>query len=300
LGEITLTNLPEIVENVLNDYISLFNKHLPETLEGLYLHGSIALKSFVNDSSDIDYITVTNRRLSKEDSDALIHIHKTLKHTYLKPEMDGVYILKEDIGKMDPNCKDDNEMYTYYNNGELNFGDYFNFNPITWYLFKHKGVKILGPEISSFKLELSKQQMHQYVLHNMNTYWVGRLHSLEKSIDEVKRYPSERIDTEIEWSVLGVLRQYYTLKEASIISKQGAGEYGLEQLPEEWHSLIREALNIRSGLNLLNSNSDEVRVKHTIKFLKNLILLSNNLTQSNREPFTSISYFVITPRSLPE
>ncbi|CAN7400862.1 aminoglycoside adenylyltransferase domain-containing protein [Rossellomorea sp. LjRoot5] len=273
-----MTNVPKIVHSVLDEYIRLFNTYLPETLEGLYLHGSVALGAFVNDSSDIDFITVTNRRLTTEDSDALNRIHTTLQQTFQKPEMDGVYILKEDIGKMDPSCKDDTEMYAYYNNGELNFGEYFNFNPITWYLVKHKEIRVVGPEISSSFSGPSAEELCQYVLQNMNTYWAGRLHSIEESVDEVKHYPTAMIDAEIEWSVLGVLRQYYTLKEASIISKQDAGQYGLQELPREWHSLIREAMNIRSGLNGFDTNSNEYRGQQTIKFLKYLIPLCNHLS----------------------
>ncbi|KPL60166.1 MULTISPECIES: aminoglycoside adenylyltransferase domain-containing protein [Bacillaceae] len=272
-----MKDLPQIVDKVLLEYINLFNHYLPETLEGLYVHGSIALEAYVNDSSDIDFITVTKRRLSKEDSSALYRIHKTLQQKFQKPDMDGVYIVKDDIGKMDSSCKDENEMHAYFNNGELNFGEYFNFNPITWYVMKHKGIRVVGPEILSSISGPSSQELCQYVLHNMNTYWVRRLHSFEESIEEVKHYPTAMIDTEIEWSVLGVLRQYYTLKEASIISKQAAGQYGLQELPEEWHSLIREAMNIRSGVQGVDSVSNDIRVKQTIKFLKYVISLCNHM-----------------------
>lgn len=272
-----MNDLPQIVDKVLNEYINLFNQYLPETLEGLYVHGSIALEAFVNDSSDIDFITVTNRRLLKEDASALNQIHIKLQQMFQKPEMDGVYIVKEDLGKMDSSCKDENEMYAYFNNGELKFGNYFNFNPITWYLMKHRGIRIAGPEIDLMISGPTTEVLRQYVLQNMNTYWVGRLQSFEKSIDEVKHYPADMVEAEIEWSVLGVLRQYYTLKEGSIISKQHAGEYGLKHLPEEWHSLIREAVSIRSGTNGVNSDSNETRIKTTIKFMTYLISLCNQL-----------------------
>jgi Domain of unknown function (DUF4111) len=272
-----MTNVPRIVQNVLEEYIRLFNTFLPETLEGLYLHGSVALGAFVNDSSDIDFITVTNRRLTTEDSDALNHIHLTLQQTFPKPEMGGVYILKEDFGKGGPTCEDDTELYAYYNNGELNFGEYFNFNPVTWYLVKHNELRIVGPEIPSTFSGPSPEELYQYVLHNMNTYWAGRLRSFEESLEEVKHYPTAMIDAEIEWSVLGILRQHYTLKEASIISKQDAGHYGLQELPAKWHSFIRDAMNIRSGMNGVDSDSNEIRIKQTISFLKYVIALCNDM-----------------------
>jgi hypothetical protein len=67
--------IPNIVNTVLEEYINLFNEHLPETIEGLYIHGSIALDVYVDDSSDIDFITLTNRRLIEEDLGVLSSIH---------------------------------------------------------------------------------------------------------------------------------------------------------------------------------------------------------------------------------
>lgn len=141
--------IPMLVEKVLNDYINLFNEHLPDTIEGLYLHGSIALNAYVDDSSDIDFITLTNRRLTEEDSEALSYIHKTIANKYKKPDMDGVYAVREDMGKLNNAGK-----YPYYNSGELLFGDYFNFNPITWWILKSKGIKFFGPELQDFRIDI--------------------------------------------------------------------------------------------------------------------------------------------------
>jgi hypothetical protein len=264
-----------MVEAVLQDYLVLCNKYLPSTIEGLYLHGSIVLDAYVNNSSDIDFISVTRRRITEKDSDILTLIHKELALEYPKPEMDGVYIIQEDICNID-----ENQDYAYYNNGVLNFGEYFNFNPITWYLFKHKGISVMGPDTTSFKVDISSQQLCSYVLTNMNTYWAGRVHVMENSIKKVKYFSSDMIDYEIEWSVLGLLRQYYTLRECDIISKQNAGEYGLHHLPEEWHSIIKEAMNIRSGLKLSLFNTEHERIHNTIRFLKYLISHCNVMKDS--------------------
>lgn len=76
------------------------------------------------------------------------------------------------------------------------------------------------------------------MLQNLNTYWAS-----------FTRQPGRMVwlwcDYGIQWAVLGVLRQFYTFREGDITSKSGAGEYALKQLPERWHRLIQEALNIR-------------------------------------------------------
>jgi hypothetical protein len=50
---------------------------------------------------------------------------------------------------------------------------------------------------------------------------------------------------EFSGSVLGVLRQYYTLREQQIISKVAAGVDALENLSPKWHRIVKEAVNIR-------------------------------------------------------
>lgn len=272
--------LPVAVNKVLKDYINLFNEHLPGTIEGLYLHGSIALDAYVDDSSDIDFITLTNRRLTAGDAEGLSYIHRTLENKYKKPDMDGVYVLREDMGKR---CKsrDDHIEYPYFNNGQLEFGDYFNFNPITWWVLKSRGIKILGPEIKDFNIDTHSQALSSYVVENMNAYWINRIHMAEKSIDHLVQLPSSQIDFEIEWTVLGLLRQFYTIKENDIVSKLAAGEYGLMELPVEWHNIIKEAMNIRSGKkeNLFDSERD--RLDNAMRFSKYLIQLCNKIVGNN-------------------
>ncbi|WP_226641629.1 aminoglycoside adenylyltransferase domain-containing protein [Mesobacillus subterraneus] len=262
--------IPEIVDKVLKDYINLLNEHLPGTLEGLYIHGSIALDAYVENSSDIDFITLTNRRLTVQDKEALSYIHRTIESKYNKPEMDGVYALHGDMGKLYISI-DDQIEYPYYNNGELVFGDYFNFNPITWWVLREKGIKILGPEIEGFQLDIQPQVLTSYVLENMNSYWTNRVQMAEASIEQLVQLPTEQIDIEIEWTVLGLLRQFYTIKENDIVSKLAAGEYGLTQLPVEWHTIINEARNIRKGEKDKIFNSERDRLDHALRFSKYLI-----------------------------
>lgn len=266
-----------IVEKVLKDYIDLFNEHLPDTIEGLYIHGSIALNAYVDDSSDIDFITLTNRRLSEEDSEALSYIHKTIANKYKKPEMDGLYAVREDMGKLNNAGK-----YVYYNNGELLFGDYFNFNPITWWVLKRKGVCILGPGIEDFQFEIQPVELSSYVFENMNSYWTKSIQIAESSMDHFVMLPTEEIDFEIEWTVLGLLRQFYTIKEFDIVSKMEAGEYGLSQIPVEWHDIIIEAMNIRKGVKADIFSTERERLDSTLRFSKFLINHCNNIVEKRR------------------
>jgi hypothetical protein len=277
-----MRRIPLIVQEVLNEYIGLLNERIPNTMEGLYIHGSIALDAYVNNSSDIDFITITNRRLTEEEVAILSDIHETIASKYKKPEMDGVYILWEDLGELYASANENNINYPYYNSGKMNLGAYFNFNPITWSQLKKNGITLIGPEPATFRFEIKPEQLTSYVLENMNTYWAGRVQWIENSVEEILNIPTEDIELEIEWSILGLLRQYYTLKEHDIISKLGAGEYGLLHIPKEWHNIIKEAINIRKGVKGEIFNSDEERVDAALKFSKYLISFCNSTFSHNK------------------
>jgi predicted nucleotidyltransferase len=68
---------------------------LPNMLEALYLQGSLALGAYVENSSDIDFIVITNRRLLEGDAIVLSEVHSKIANQYKNPELDGVYIVRE-------------------------------------------------------------------------------------------------------------------------------------------------------------------------------------------------------------
>ena len=257
-----MTEIPKIVEVVLEEYQELVNAYIPNTLEGLYIHGSIALNAFEAKRSDIDFISVTNRHLSADEADLLSKIHSDIARKYKTPEMDGVYMIWEDIGKM----KDDNQSYVFYNSGRLHYGPYFNCNPVTWTLLAQNGIRILGPGVSEFELDISAKHLQSYVVGNMNTYWVERIEWLESSFDTLMEMSFEEIQEEVEWTVLGLLRQYVTLMECEVVSRKNAGMYGLKHMPKEYHMIIKEAMSARTVGKESFMSSNRERLESTLAF----------------------------------
>jgi hypothetical protein len=262
------------IQEVLQEYIRLWNMRLPDKLEGLYLHGSIVLDAYVKDCSDIDFAAVTGKRLAEAEIHTLKMIHEEIAEQFETPEMDGMFIVWEDLGKVRP---DDNAPFPYYNGGELKWDN--EFNPVTWVLLKEKGISVLGPDITKPPFDASKELLTSYVRKNMNSYWRMRTERLENSLDQEMNHSSKEISEEVEWTVLGLLRQYFTLKESNIASKAEAGEYGLLNLSEIWHPIIHEALNIRRNKYVKLFQSDKERVLETAKFSKYLIDHCNRMVQ---------------------
>jgi streptomycin 3"-adenylyltransferase len=57
---------PEAKEQI-SRMAGIWRAHLGEALTGIYLHGSLALESFVEGSSDVDILIVTERKIPREE-----------------------------------------------------------------------------------------------------------------------------------------------------------------------------------------------------------------------------------------
>lgn len=265
-----MNKIPNSVQKVLDLYIDKVNKELPGLLEGFYLHGSIAIEAYIEGESDVDFVAVISRDLTDEDAATLRDIHLNLTETCKNPQLDGIYV-------QSPNQK---EASYFYNEGT--FGKAVHDITVTWWLLKNKGITITGQEASELPINVTAEDLTAYVRKNMNEYWATRVSVMEQMRDILFNYPKVMLEMELEWTVLGLLRQFYTLRESDIISKLAAGEYGLRELDSKWHGLIQEAINIRQGNPERRFTTNEERVNATIQFAKELIS-SCSLNDTNHE-----------------
>ncbi|MGE7910535.1 aminoglycoside adenylyltransferase domain-containing protein [Lysinibacillus xylanilyticus] len=264
------SRVPTQVRKVLNEYITLFQNKIPNTLEGFYLHGSIALDAYINGSSDIDFIAVVNRSLTEEDVKMISNLHKELNQKFKDTGMDGSYLLVADFGKKQSEVKSCLKV----NEGKTRWGK-DDINPITWWILKNKGITILGQDLATYSFSVDERVLDDYVLENMNSYWSNRL----KKIKKYKAFliPNKLVDLEVEWSITGILRQFYTLQKHDIVSKVDACKYAIHHLPEEFHNIINEAISIREGSNIRYCKSKKQRIDDTIQCMAYILEHCNSV-----------------------
>jgi Domain of unknown function (DUF4111)/Nucleotidyltransferase domain len=224
---------------IMAEYMELADRYLPGRLEGLYIHGSAALGAFEPGKSDIDFAAVTKEVLTQEEAGRLQKVHKELASRHHYPELDGCYLVWDDFGSLSK------DLRYVYNGGELAEGAPF--NPVMWRILKDHAIRLRGPEISDLFIPIQEDDLAEYIIENSQSYWRKRTEAMKADPDGILALPSEKIYEELEWSILGLLRQFYTLRENNIISKSGAGEYGLIHMPDKWHPVIELALLVRKG-----------------------------------------------------
>jgi len=108
--------VPNILRTLLYEYESDLKKYFGNRIFGVYLYNAVALGGFDKDKSDIDFITILNKDFEHKEISIISLIHDGLnnKFKYAK-KMEGMYITKENIGKLNSNI----EPYLYFYGGKL-------------------------------------------------------------------------------------------------------------------------------------------------------------------------------------
>src|SRR5688500_14076758 len=120
----------------------------------------------------------------------------------------------------------------------------FEMASVTLHELRTTAVTLLGTPAHQLPVTIELKDVNAFLRDNINTYWktwLAKHSSLFGRQLLLAFFP--RLT---EWTVLGLARQLYTLRTGKIASKTYAGYYCLEQLPDNYHRIIRDAIKIRN------------------------------------------------------
>jgi hypothetical protein len=258
--------VPEIIQPLLAEYMSLLDEKLPGFISASYLQGSIALGAFNEQHSDVDLIAFIGRVWTTGDLEILKEIHQTINTAYPRWPLEVVYLQWPGQTRPEQVVR----PYLQYLNGQIDLITDFDLNEVTWWVLKNQGITLRGPEPQDLGFEVDWSALIATMHHNHNTYWV-------QFTTNPRRIAYMLTDEGLQWAVLGVLRQLYSFKEHHITSKSGAGHYALQHLPPKWHRLIQEAINIREKEQPSLYKSKVRRANAAVRFLRYVSELCNSL-----------------------
>jgi Domain of unknown function (DUF4111) len=119
----------------------------------------------------------------------------------------------------------------------------FEINPVTWFTLATYGRTVRGPAPTKLGIWLSVEDRLRFVIDNARSYWTEVAEGVTGAcLDPTAAFSSEAF----QWCALGALRLHYTAFTGDVTSKRGAGEYGLEVLPEQLHGVVSYALRLRA------------------------------------------------------
>ena len=204
--------IPELIQPSLENYTSLINQHLPDLLGAFYLEGSIALGEFNPRFSDIDFVAVLSRPADLQELERLRQIHRDIEKGFLRWKLSGSYLQWNDLG---PDKKTVDRL-SHYHDGVLRSDGRFEPDSVTGWILKNHGISVIGPESCDLAFTVDWNVLIARMHDNLNRYWAG----WTKRPGRILALLS---DWGIQWSVLGVLRQFYSFRENTITTKVRAG-----------------------------------------------------------------------------
>jgi hypothetical protein len=139
---------------------------------GIYISGSIALGAFEELESDIDLIALTQGELPSLELKQLKALHTHLIKSYpLGKHLEVFYVPLRYLGVVHPDKqKGAIAPYPAAHDGRFSPATHAGLNAVTWWIIKHKGLCLLGPERSALPLEVAWKDVLSTMRFNLDVY----------------------------------------------------------------------------------------------------------------------------------
>lgn len=202
---------------------------LGEHFVGLYLYGSLAGGDFNPQTSDIDFLVVTDADLSDELVRDLEALHVRLWNSGLKwaAKLEGAYVPLHALRRYDPDsapCPTINEGRFYL---DKQGSDWI----IQRYILRQYDAVVCGPSLQSSIDPVTPGDLRRAVAGVLREWWQPMLDN-----------PTWIRNREYEaYATLTMCRALYALEHGDIVSKRVAARWALQTLDERWAELIDRA-----------------------------------------------------------
>lgn len=227
-------NLPSSVVPLITKLEATLKTSLGENLEGMYLHGSLAMGCFKEDSSDIDIVAVIKRRLSIEVKQELNRVMIEVSDI-LGKNIELSIVTQTQLGQfqyptpIEFQFSDDTKEK--FQNGELDLQVANKSYDLAAHLViaKNFGVSLVGPDASTIFPDIPKPIYLDSIARD-SEWSYNRLKNGEHGYCRVPKY-----------AVLNYCRVLALIEADQITSKESGAEWGLKNLPAEFKPIIAEA-----------------------------------------------------------
>lgn len=213
-----LQTLREGAQSVLGDHFV-----------GLYLYGSLASGDFSPQTSDIDFLVVTDTDLPEElirDLEAL-HLRLWSSGSKWAAKLEGAYMPLPALRRYDPNaapCPTVNEGRFYLDRPGSDW-------IIQRYILREYGAVVCGPSLKSSIDPVAPDDLRRAVAGILREWWRPMLDN-----------PGWMRGREYEaYATLTMCRALYALEYGDIVSKRVAARWARQTQDERWGALIDRA-----------------------------------------------------------
>ncbi|NGP44786.1 DUF4111 domain-containing protein [Bacillaceae bacterium SIJ1] len=209
----------------LNELTALFQKHLGQSLVGLYVHGSLAMNGFNENRSDVDVLIAASKAMT------------SLVRTSLTPELNtladhvpaagglelSVVVIKDLVPFSHPAPFDYHYSTTTGKAHVVNSGGYDPDLTAHFLVTRDRGIRWFGAPIHEVIPEVHFSDAMKAILYDVED-------------------AHDNIHTDPVYYVLNLCRALQFSKNKTVASKKEGGEWALLHLPPTYASIIKACL----------------------------------------------------------
>jgi hypothetical protein len=226
----------------IDNYRLLLGRALGQAIEGIYLTGSAALGDWLPGRSELDILTVTNRRLDQADLDALAALHEAAPE---RPYLDAIYVYRGDVGRR---AVPGSQGVPHAIDGAFSRDGYL-FDPVLWATLDRHGLTIEGTQAAELGAAPDPAWLRDWNLGNLDSYW--RPWAADARIRLADRDKDAPLRAEVVvHALLGPGRLHYTIATGRLLAKTAAAGYTARLLPGH-ADLLGRAKSWRLGHDLV-------------------------------------------------
>jgi predicted nucleotidyltransferase len=225
---------------------------LKDQFVGMYLYGSLSSGDFNPETSDVDFLVITEKILSEEIISKLEEMHNKTWATSLKRagKLEGAYIYKELIRKHDPNgvpCPTINEGKFYLDRPGSDW-------VIQRHVVREYGVVLDGPDPKTLIDFVSPEDIRNSIMGVLREWWYPML--------ENPQWLRENDDGYRSFAVITMCRVLHGLEHGIITSKPKAVHWARTKVDSRWHSLMDDAVAVS------NHQERNIDLQETLGFIR--------------------------------
>ncbi len=224
---------------------------LGEELVGFYLYGSLSLGDFDPQSSDVDFLIVTENDIAEKLLDELKDMHAAIVANGLRyaSHLEGSYIPRRALRRYNPQDATHPTIGVDWEFSVERHGS-------NWILERHivreYGIVVWGPAPYTLIDPVAPQAMRAAVCEKLRDFWSQQLSGPEWL--HPRDYQA--------FAVLTLCRALYTLSYGDVVSKPRAATWACQTLDPQWRPTIERALTWR------RQHVQEDDMSETLAFLR--------------------------------
>jgi hypothetical protein len=273
-----LTPYPEL-DSVLKEHAERLKEALGGNFVGCYLQGSLAIGGF-DQSSDVDFIVVTNTDLTSNDVEKVQAAHlmtheqdnrwaKRLEYAFFAK--DKLRMPASPCNESSPDSFADGPLWFFNKGGRtIQKIDEFNLGMTRWIL-REKGIPIIGLDLKTLVDPVTVHGLRREI-RNTLVGWGKKL--LENSADYQNRFFQSYL-------VLNYCRFLHDLSEGRIESKLAGVKWAKVHLDPQWIELIDFCWNERRDATISTAQPANPEV-----FAKSLKFVAYAVDKGRRYPIS--------------